>query len=310
MAFILFWAFTASFLVGFKQINIICTYNIACHSYCQVVIHAIASAELKILSCKYIIHYLILYIDIKVPIYSTLINILLTCCFTSAGFSSFSSTSAATPALQWSNQVVPSNNQKEVRVETSVQPLESGNQWLQRVKFFLCERIRIYKSRLLTCKESHISSSAWCEAQSCFKHFASKKIAKQGKWWQIKHSNNMHLLNTTCKFSCMQCYHSSFVLTCSIYLCFNRIIAHYLVHKFQYIWTCIHIVKLNGHKNKLDLDKSSALAACQSAHVSPFPAAQDVAACATSTQLQEEAGSFWERWLMESDTGRIPSAKH
>lgn len=91
MAFILFWAFTASFLVGFKQINIICTYNIACHSYCQVVIHAIASAELKILSCKYIIHYLILYIDIKVPIYSTLINILLTCCFTSAGFSSFSS---------------------------------------------------------------------------------------------------------------------------------------------------------------------------------------------------------------------------
>lgn len=142
------------------------------------------------------------------------------------------STSAATPVLQWSNQVVPSNNQKEVWGETSVEPLESGNQWLQRVKFFLCERIRIYKSRLLTCKKSHIISSAWCEAQSCFKQLASKKIAKQRKWWQIKHSNNMHLLNTTCKFSCMQRYHSSFVLTCSIYLCFNTIIAHYLVHKF------------------------------------------------------------------------------
>lgn len=61
------------------------------HSCCQAVVHAIASAELKFLSCKYIIHYLTLYIAIKVPIYSILINILLTCCFTSAGFSSFSS---------------------------------------------------------------------------------------------------------------------------------------------------------------------------------------------------------------------------
>lgn len=60
-------------------------------SCCQVVVRAIASAELKFLSCKYIIHYLILYIAFKVPIYSIQINILLTCCFTGAGFSSFSS---------------------------------------------------------------------------------------------------------------------------------------------------------------------------------------------------------------------------
>lgn len=160
MAFIPLWAFTANFLVGFKQTNIICTYNVACHSCCQVVIRAIASAELKLLSCKYIIHYLILYIDIKVPIYSILINILLTCCFTSAGFSSFSSLHLL-PLQRRSGQtkLYQATTRKKFEWKHQYSCLSQViNSYKESVN--LCERIRIYESRLLTCKKSHISSSA------------------------------------------------------------------------------------------------------------------------------------------------------